>query len=99
MAWIQGQGEDQQDEEIETIEGAKEEEAKEEPIATNKKKRKEKTQVVIKPKKIVKPSQHKPTTPTTRASMRVTTQKAKEVSKTKEKEGEPKKRPRRKYVS
>ena len=48
-----------------------------------KKKRKSKTLAVKKPKKVAKPNQPKPTTPTTRASTRVTTQKDKEVAKPK----------------
>ena len=52
-----------------------------------------------KPKKVSKPIQPKPTTPTIRASTRVTTQKAKEVAKPKEKTVEAQKRPKRKYVS
>ena len=83
LAITQGQGEDQQEEEVEIVEGVKGEEASEAPIATKKKKRKAKAPVVNKPKKVAKPTQ--PTIPTTRASTRATTQKAKEVAKTKEK--------------
>ena len=51
------------------------------------------------PKKVAKPTEPNPTTPTIRASIRVTTQKDKEVAKTKEKIGKALKRPKRKYVS
>lgn len=63
------------------------------------KRRKEKTQVVKKPKKVAKSNQLKPTTPTIRASTRVIAQQAKEVAKPKEKKDETQKIPRRKYVS
>lgn len=95
----QGQGEDQQEEETKIAEGVEGEEAEEAPTPIDKKKRKAKTPTVTKPKKIAKLNQPKPPTPTTRASTRVTAQKAKEVAKPKQKEGGPQKRPRRKYVA
>ena len=72
MELTQGLGEDKE-------EGAKEEESKEVPTQAESKKRKAKLQPLAQPKakKVTKPTQAKPKTPTTRATTRASTQKAK----------------------
>ena len=89
-------GEDKEEEETKGAEG---EEVEEAPTPTELKKRKVKTQPMPRTKKIVKQSQPKPTTPTTRASTRASTEKAKEKIKQTKQGGQEKKRPRRKYLT